>query len=69
MLVLVLAVWGMGWCVGCWCDVGLGGARGCSLFACVGRGRKMLCKRFWRPFRCGVACVGIFGLKVSQIAS
>lgn len=51
------------------CCVGLGGARGCSLPACVGRGRRTLCKRLWRAFGCGVACVGMFGVKVAQIAS
>ena len=33
------------------------------------RERRMLCKRFWRAFMGGVACAGMFGLKVSQIAS
>nr|DAK51755.1 MAG TPA: Hemagglutinin [Caudoviricetes sp.] len=28
----------------------------------------MLCKRLWRAFGCRVACVGVFGVKVSQIA-
>ena len=72
MLVLMLAVRSMGRTARSYGRVGVGlvwvALAGCSLPACAGRGRRTLCKRLWRAFRCGVACVGMFGLKVSQIA-